>query len=68
MSVKLIKENDAYNSLVKEYICDTVGDLDGIENPEFGSKALILDGFKTYICNSEGTWISDSGSYTPSTK
>lgn len=68
MSVKLIKENNAYNSLVKQYICEEVDDLDEIEDPEFGSMALILDGFKIYVCDSEGSWVSDSGSYTPSTK
>ena len=45
MSVKLIKENNAYNSLVKQYICDTADDLANIEDPEFGSMALILDEF-----------------------
>ena len=63
MSVKLIKENNAYNSLVKQYICEEVEDLDEIEDPEFGSMALILDEFQIYVCGSNGTWTSENGSY-----
>lgn len=65
MSVKLIKENNAYNSLVKQYICDSAAELENIENPEFGTMVLVLTEFKIYVYDGAGEWRSESGVYTP---
>ena len=64
MSVKLIKENNAYNSLVKQYICDSASELENIEDPEFGTMVLVLADFKIYVYDGAGEWRSESGVYT----
>ena len=61
--MKLIKENNAYNSLVKQYICDSTADLETIESPEFGTMALVLTEFKIYVYDGAGEWRSESGVY-----
>ena len=54
---KLINYSEA-SSGIKEFIADTVEDLEAIKDCEMGSMCLVLSNKTLYIKNSEGEWIS----------
>lgn len=53
---KIINYAEA-SSGIKEYIADTIEDLDTIKDCEMGSICLVLANKTMYVKNSKGEWV-----------
>lgn len=57
--IQLVKVNGIYNTPMQEYWCDTEDDLENIDCPAF-TTAHVVHGGKTFVKDSEGTWVDQS--------
>jgi len=66
MAYKMTKRGSLDNEISNEFICDTVEDMNKIDNKyrTLGSIAMVISGdtgFEVYMANSQGEWNSLTG-------
>ena len=54
---KITKNDNDISHGVKEFVCDTVDDLQYLPRCEMGSCAIIISDATVYMKNSAGKWV-----------
>ena len=62
MAYKMSKRGSMDNETTNEFFCDTVADLANIPGKDInlGSVAVVLEGMRIYIANSNKEWLNFS--------
>lgn len=53
----LIKDGNIPNLPVKEFVCDSVIDIDSLPEAAPGSTAIVIDSGEVYMVNTSGKWV-----------
>ena len=54
---KITKNDNDISYNVKEFVCDTVEDLQTLPKCEMGSLAIVISEASVYLRNSAGKWV-----------
>lgn len=54
---KITKNDNDISYNVKEFVCDTVEDLQTLPKCEMGSLAIVISEVSVYLRNSAGKWV-----------
>ena len=54
---KITKNDNDISYNVKEFVCDTVEDLQTLPKCEMGSLAIVISEISVYLRNSAGEWV-----------
>ena len=54
---KITKNDNDISYNVKEFVCDTVEDLQTLPKCEMGSLAIVISEISVYLRNSAGKWV-----------
>ena len=54
---KITKNDNDISYNVKEFVCDTVEDLQTLPKCEMGSLAIVISEVSVYLRNSAGEWV-----------
>ena len=54
---KITKNDNDISHGVKEFVCDTIEDLQTLPKCEMGSLAIVISEASVYLRNSAGKWV-----------
>ena len=54
---KITKNDNDISYNVKEFVCDTIEDLQTLPKCEMGSLAIVISEVSVYLRNSAGEWV-----------